>query len=708
MEATNVASWGSVQEVLTKDNFQRWKTLMKNYLLAKNLWAVVENDSTKFTSPRSRRMNAEALLIIQLSCGSKIFDDIRHFETAKEAWNHLCSHYGSELKAKLDIEHGVVDDDLLQYKDVYWYVEKGDWTNAESFIRDDGALFSTSASGRTLLHLATIAGHVDIVEGLVKEGSDKLVKMQDNRGHTALSLAARLTGNTDVATCMVEKKGGGVREDLLGIVNEDGEIPLLLAAANGHTEMTRYLYKKTPKEALRGQDSRSGVLMLERCIKAEIFDVALRLLESDPKLPTESLSDGFRALHELAQMPSAFLSGSQFGLRQQIIYNSRFGRPVLNFLLLPVKFLGRLLLQIVYVFVQFFKFLNMFGIREIYEQKCTHYEVQQILRCLQRSVAEFNDSQIDQASVYDAMLHAAKHGVVEFIIAMRKANPNLLWAMDSRMRGIFSYAVLKRKQKVFQLIHTLNGRKDMIKSRKDVFGNNLLHLAGHLGSSSVLNHRPGAALQMQREIQWFKAVEKIVHPKCKEEKNDDNKKPHELFTETHKELVKAGEKWAKETARSFTLVGTLITTIMFAAAFTIPGGNHQDTGVPIFLNSTVFTAFLIADAISLFTSATSVLTFIAILTSRFAEQDFLKSLPCKLLLGLFFLFFSVVSMIVAFCAALAMVLKTYRAYKRLIIGATIFGSIPVMVLVLSQLRLIYEIFQSTRSNPISYVERKNQ
>ncbi|PWA40779.1 PGG domain-containing protein [Artemisia annua] len=41
----------------------------------------------------------------------------------------------------------------------------------------------------------------------------------------------------------------------------------------------------------------------------------------------------------------------------------------------------------------------------------------------------------------------------------------------------------------------------------------------------------------------------------------------------------------------------------------------------------------VADAISLFSSAASILMFLSILTSRYAERDFLKSLPKKLTLG---------------------------------------------------------------------------
>jgi hypothetical protein len=53
-------------------------------------------------------------------------------------------------------------------------------------------------------------------------------------------------------------------------------------------------------------------------------------------------------------------------------------------------------------------------------------------------------------------------------------------------------------------------------------------------------------------------------------------------------------------------VGAFIVTIMFAAAFTVPGGNIQDTGInPVFLHKKAYMTFIISDAISLFSSSTS-------------------------------------------------------------------------------------------------------
>lgn len=136
----------------------------------------------------------------------------------------------------------------------------------------------------------------------------------------------------------------------------------------------------------------------------------------------------------------------------------------------------------------------------------THRLVLEILNCLYQRIQESKESELREASAYDAMLQAAKHGNIEFIDAMRKANPDLLWAIDKNKRGIFSHAVLNRRKAVFQLIHdaTVNGRKEIVRCRVDAFNNSLLHLAGNLGPSSDLHRRSGPALQMQREILWFK------------------------------------------------------------------------------------------------------------------------------------------------------------------------------------------------------------
>ncbi|XP_059637505.1 ankyrin repeat-containing protein NPR4-like [Cornus florida] len=108
--------------------------------------------------------------------------------------------------------------------------------------------------------------------------------------------------------------------------------------------------------------------------------------------------------------------------------------------------------------------------------------------------------------------------------------------------------------------------------------------------------------------------------------NNAKKTPAMVFSEEHEDLVRGGEKWMKETANSCTIAAALIATVVFAAAITVPGGNNA-VGLPMFSKQIGFIIFAVSDAISLFTSTASLLMFLSILTSRYAEQDFLYSLP---------------------------------------------------------------------------------
>jgi len=187
-------------------------------------------------------------------------------------------------------------------------------------------------------------------------------------------------------------------------------------------------------------------------------------------------------------------------------------------------------------------------------------------------------------------------------------------------------------------------------------------------------------------------VASISVPNIKENLNHYDLTPRELFTMNHIDLKKEGEKWMKGTTTSCTVVGALIVTIMFAAAFTVPGGNNQDTGLPLFLSKKVFMLFIISDSLSLFSSSTSVLMFLGILTSRYAEDDFLKSLPTKMIIGLSTLFFSIATMMIAFSAALFVML---REHSWIVIPVICLASVPVTLFIVMQFPLLVDMSIST-------------
>ncbi|KAL8513028.1 hypothetical protein ACS0TY_019275 [Phlomoides rotata] len=135
-----------------------------------------------------------------------------------------------------------------------------------------------------------------------------------------------------------------------------------------------------------------------------------------------------------------------------------------------------------------------------------------------------------------------------------------------------------------------------------------------------------------------------------------------LFIEEHRELKTQGEKWMKDTANACSIATALIATVMFAAAFTMPGGVSSETGIPVFYGEPTFMLFSTTNAISLFTSITSLIMFLSILTSRYAEGDFLHVLSKRLTFGLLSLFISIIFMLVAFSAALYLVFHKKRLW----------------------------------------------
>nr|XP_043639100.1 uncharacterized protein LOC122610172 [Erigeron canadensis] len=233
---------------------------------------------------------------------------------------------------------------------------------------------------------------------------------------------------------------------------------------------------------------------------------------------------------------------------------------------------------------------------------------------------------------------------------------------------------------------------DTYRKFKDTNNNNILHLAGKLTPPHILGRSTGAALQLQRELQWFQEVKKLMLPDQLVQVNRDSLTPAMVFTNEHRDLLKEGEEWMKTTSQTFSIVAALIVTIVFAAAITVPGGNNQKSGMPLFKKKTLFDIFAVSNAISLFSGISALLVFLSILTTRFAEMDFLKSLPRRLILGLLALFLSTASMVLTFSAILFLVFYDQRHWMLAILGLS---CVPIAVIVTLQFPLLVDLCKST-------------
>ncbi|KAJ0235183.1 PGG domain-containing protein [Hirschfeldia incana] len=279
---------------------------------------------------------------------------------------------------------------------------------------------------------------------------------------------------------------------------------------------------------------------------------------------------------------------------------------------------------------------------------------------------------------------------------MIKNNSELMWSTrTSSSSTLFLLAVEFRQEKVFSLIYGLDDMKHVLLADKDAYGNGVLHMAGYLFDFS---DAVGAALQMQRALQWFKEVERISPEKEKDIVNTEEQTPSEIFTKEHESLRKEAEKWIKDTAKSCSLVAALIVTVTFAAVFTVPGGTDEEAkGKPFHQKDGQFVTFIVSDMISCFASCTSVLIFLGILTSRYSFDDFLVSLPAKMIAGLSTLFVSIAAMLIAFSSALFTV---FDNSKWIVPPTILLACFPALLFVRLQYPLLKEMILSTYSNGI--------
>jgi hypothetical protein len=144
------------------------------------------------------------------------------------------------------------------------------------------------------------------------------------------------------------------------------------------------------------------------------------------------------------------------------------------------------------------------GIKQIYDLKKIHMYSEKILRCMCEYISTLDYEGHRQADVHGAFHNAVKNGMVEFITEVIKACPHLMISGDDNSRNLFMSSIANRQEKVFSLFYGLEAERAGIVSLVDRSGNTLLHLAAKLSPPSQLARISGAALQMQRELQWYK------------------------------------------------------------------------------------------------------------------------------------------------------------------------------------------------------------
>ncbi|CAA2994280.1 ankyrin repeat-containing ITN1-like [Olea europaea subsp. europaea] len=572
-------------------------------------------------------------------------------------------------------EREVDEPSWSRYSGVRHAVIDGIWISLERFFEQSSAFtIRINESDDTALLLAVKVGReYSFIEKMVNKTPPccpSLLTQKDNSGNTALHAAAQL-GNVKIAELLVNKN-----RELRGFFNNDGLLPIQVAANRGHKGMTSYLLDiclKTNYSNLHEDEAAGSVLL--SLVKAKFYDLALKLLQKNPELVREnvshlelmktSVSRSGRILELMAEEPSVFQSGTCFGIWGSLIYSLSESPETPGILWKKLEVLVP----------------PMERIRHI---KLMHHQASQLFK-LTFSFIKTWPYGTALAAMKRPFILAAQNGLTEIVTKILYHFPETINSTDEENHSGFHLAVMYRREKVFKILQQQNIGQDKMFSI-DNNRNNILHLAGYRARQDSLDLNRGAILQMQYEIRWFKEMEGLVTSKEIKSKNSDEKTPLAIFNEEHANLVSTEIKWMTE---------SLIVTVAFAAAITVPGGNDRN-GLPIFSNpshQTPFLVFAISDSLALVFSVTSVLSFLSIFTSRYGDVDFLNTLPNRLIIGLIFLLFSVVSLVVAFSTTIFLVFA--KKDPLILIPIIISACVPVFFFIELQLPPLLNMINST-------------
>ncbi|KAL6332629.1 hypothetical protein AAG906_009949 [Vitis piasezkii] len=292
--------------------------------------------------------------------------------------------------------------------------------------------------------------------------------------------------------------------------------------------------------------------------------------------------------------------------------------------------------------------------------------------------------QTNKKSHEDLLFLATMSNTPQIVRQILIHHPQAIEHTNKEGMNILHVAILYRHDQIFDMVveefEVLSRR---LLSATDNEGNSLLHMVGKKKKSQVREKMQNPALQLRTEFVLFKKVKKACQVHVAKPLNKENKTAEELFATRNEQLHKEAKEWLMRTTENCTLLSVFIATVAFAAAYTVPGGPDQNTGIPILNCKPFFVVFILADLISLTWALRSVGIFLSILQSSFLLEDFEKHLFKKLIHGIICLTLSVLMMAVAFGATIILIME--HNWKKAVWHVVAFLPVPIFFLSYSPL-----------------------
>ncbi|KAI7745502.1 hypothetical protein M8C21_028965 [Ambrosia artemisiifolia] len=425
----------------------------------------------------------------------------------------------------------------------------GDWETAKLIFdkRPDMVRTGIFKILSTALHVAVTANETKQTLHFVKELVNMItieeLELKNNFSNTAFWLACSC-GSTEMAKILMEKN-----PNLLNIRGNGGLLPLVASAGAGWYNLVKHLYYHSDKMNGHSWTSNDRIRLFRQCVERDFYDIALQIVKDRPEL-----ADNVSILEVLARKPDALNNVENDHLITRIIKST-------------FRFFHMKLQPVAEVDTDALKLL-----KHIWRHATRTMNLDEIEAMLRRPPR--------------ILFVAANLGNTRFIVELLRTYPDLMFNTNEDGLTIFHIAVMHRHQGIFNLLYEIGKiNNDVCMLSDKNTQNNMLHLVGKT-SKEMAAKTPGASLLMQRELLWFKEVDKMMRPYLREAKNRDGLTPYELFSKENEDQVSKELKWTKDCM----VVTTLIVTVAFAAAFTVPGGYKGENGLPFFIHQPAFIA----------------------------------------------------------------------------------------------------------------------
>ena len=109
------------------------------------------------------------------------------------------------------------------------------------------------------------------------------------------------------------------------------------------------------------------------------------------------------------------------------------------------------------------------------------------------------------------IISAARNGITETVEVILKRNPLAIEHRNKKNENILHIAARYRRIEILDLLQHLPVSISMFKILINADGDTILHQAAYLDEHK-LRDRPGEALRLQSEIQWFKVLILLAFP----------------------------------------------------------------------------------------------------------------------------------------------------------------------------------------------------